>query len=113
MEDPAAAVRAVALTIPSGSVMTYGEIAFATGLHPRQVGRIVGLISESIPWWRILRADGTPATCHGGTAPALLAKEHVPFRGNRVDLRALRQHHAAPPHPSQPPQPPQPPQHPS
>lgn len=97
MEDPAAAVRAVALTIPPGAVMTYGEIALATGLGPRQVGRIVGLLSESVPWWRILRADGTPATCHDGTAPSLLAEEHVPFRGNRVDLRALRQHHAAPP----------------
>ncbi|WP_299300867.1 MGMT family protein [uncultured Brachybacterium sp.] len=97
MEDPAAAVHGVALTIPPGEVMTYGEIAFATGLHPRQVGRIVGLLSESIPWWRIIRADGAPPTCHDGTAPSLLAAEQVPFRGARVDLRALRQHHAAPP----------------
>lgn len=98
MEDPAAAVRAVALTIPRGTVMTYGDIAFATGLHPRQVGRIVGSISESIPWWRIIRADGTPASCHEGTAPALLAQEQVPFRGNRVDLRELRRRLAPPPH---------------
>ena len=90
MEDPAAAVRAVAVTIPPGSVITYGEIAFATGLHPRQVGRIVGSLSESLPWWRIIRADGTPAACHDGTAPSLLAREQVPFRGSRVDLRALR-----------------------
>lgn len=97
MGEPAAAVRAVALSIPAGSVMTYGDIAFATGLHPRRVGRIVGVISESIPWWRIIRADGTPAACHDGTAPSLLVQEHVPFRGNRVDLRALRRHRAAPP----------------
>lgn len=100
MEDPAAAVRAVALTIPPGRVMTYGDIAWATGLHPRQVGRIVGAISQSIPWWRIIRADGAPAICHDGTAPALLASEQVPFRGDRVDLRALRRHRAAPPQPS-------------
>ncbi|RCS76915.1 MGMT family protein [Brachybacterium alimentarium] len=91
MQDPADAVRAVAVTIPPGHVMTYGRIAYATGLHPRQVGRLVGAISETIPWWRVIRADGTPATCHGGTAPALLAQEQVPFTGHRVDLRALRE----------------------
>lgn len=91
MHDPADAVRAVAVTIPPGRVMTYGEIAYATGLHPRQVGRLVGTISETIPWWRVVRADGTPATCHDGTAPALLAQEQVPFTGHRVDLRALRE----------------------
>ncbi|ASK66241.1 cysteine methyltransferase [Brachybacterium avium] len=88
MEDPREAVRAVAATIRPGQVMTYGEIAVETGLHPRQVGRHVAAL-EDIPWWRIVRADGTPATCHGGTAPSLLAQEHVPFRGRRVDLRAL------------------------
>ena len=91
MHDPADAVRAVAVTIPPGRVMTYGEIAYATGLHPRQVGRLVGTIAETIPWWRVVRADGTPATCHDGTAPALLSQEQVPFTGHRVDLRALRE----------------------
>lgn len=89
MEDPREAVRATAVTIQAGEVMTYGEIAVATGLAPRQVGRHVAAL-EDIPWWRIIRADGTPATCHDGTAPALLAREHIPFRGRRVDLRALR-----------------------
>ncbi|ATG52969.1 cysteine methyltransferase [Brachybacterium vulturis] len=88
MEDPREAVRAVAVTLRPGQVMTYGDIAVLTGLHPRQVGRHVADL-EDIPWWRIVRADGTPATCHGGTAPALLAQEQVPFRGRRVDLRAL------------------------
>ena len=90
MREPAEAVRAIAARIPPGSVMTYGDIAVEAGLPPRQVGRIVARISEDIPWWRVIRADGTPATCHDGTAPALLAREHVPFVGGRVDLRALR-----------------------
>ena len=90
MREPEEAVRAIAARIPPGSVMTYGDIAVEAGLHPRQVGRIVARISEEIPWWRVIRADGTPAACHDGTAPALLAREHVPFVGDRVDLRALR-----------------------
>ena len=89
MEDPRGAVRAIAVSIRAGDVMTYGDIAVETGLHPRQVGRHVAAL-EDIPWWRIVRADGTPATCHDGTAHALLEREHVPFRGRRVDLRALR-----------------------
>lgn len=90
MRNAPDAVRAVARTIPAGGVMTYGEIGREAGLHPRQVGRIVARISADIPWWRIVRADGTPAACHDGTAPALLAQEHVPFRGGRVDLRRGR-----------------------
>ncbi|MGO1896696.1 MAG: MGMT family protein, partial [Brachybacterium sp.] len=66
------------------------DIAVETGLHPRQVGQIVARIAEEIPWWRVVRADGTPAACHGGTAPSLLAQEHVPFVGDKVDLRRLR-----------------------
>ncbi len=90
MQRPEDAVRATAAAIPPGRVMTYGEIGFATGLHPRQVGRIVARIADDIPWWRVIRADGTPATCHSNTAPALLAQEGVPFDGNRVDLPRLR-----------------------
>ncbi|QNN82819.1 MGMT family protein [Brachybacterium sp. Z12] len=90
MQSSEDAVRATAVEIPPGRVMTYGDIAVETGLHPRQVGQIVARISEEIPWWRVVRADGTPAACHGGTAPSLLAQEHVPFVGDRVDLRRLR-----------------------
>lgn len=83
-----ARVRDVAAAIPAGEVMSYGEIGSVTGLHPRQVGRIVARIADDIPWWRVVRADGTPPTCHGGTARALLEGEHVPFVGAKVDWRA-------------------------
>lgn len=82
-------VRDIAAMIPAGEVMTYGQIARLAGLNPRHVGRIVSRISNDIPWWRIIRADGTPPACHGGTATGLLRREHVPFRGARVDLHAL------------------------
>lgn len=87
--QPDDAVRDIAAQIPAGQVMTYGEIAQQAGLNPRHVGRIVARIADEIPWWRVVRADGTPPGCHGGTAPARLRAEGVPFADDRVDRRAL------------------------
>jgi methylated-DNA-protein-cysteine methyltransferase related protein len=41
-----------------------------------------------VPWHRVVRADGTLAK--GARQRALLDAEGVPFRGDRVDLRAAR-----------------------
>jgi alkylated DNA nucleotide flippase Atl1 len=41
-----------------------------------------------VPWWRIVRADGSLAK--GSRQRALLDEEGVPFRGDRVDMRAAR-----------------------
>ncbi|MFE1148616.1 MGMT family protein [Streptomyces albidoflavus] len=81
-------VREAVLTIPAGSVASYGEIGRHLGMGPRQVGRAMSLLGEDtgLPWWRVVHADGTPATCHEGRAPALLAEEGTPMRGGRVDL---------------------------
>lgn len=79
-------VRAMVVRIPPGHVAAYGEIGRALGIGPRQVGRAVGLLDDGVPWWRVVHADGAPATCHGGAARALLEAEGVPFRGNRVDM---------------------------
>lgn len=88
--DPVGAVWDVALGIAEGDVMSYGEVGRVVGLDPRHVGRIVSRIADEIPWWRVVRADGTPAACHGGTAQDLLRAEGVPFAGANVDLPALR-----------------------
>ncbi|WP_350310130.1 MGMT family protein [Mycobacterium gallinarum] len=79
-------------TIPLGSVTTYGDIGSRIGVGPRQVGRAVSLLDANVPWWRVVRADGTPATCHGGRARALLIEEGVPFHANgwRVDMNRAR-----------------------
>ncbi|NUV51275.1 cysteine methyltransferase, partial [Streptomyces sp. CAI-78] len=49
-----------------------------------------------LPWWRVVHADGTPATCHEGRAPALLAEEGTPMRGGRVDLGRARHRWGSP-----------------
>ncbi|BDT86062.1 MGMT family protein [Nocardia cyriacigeorgica] len=84
-------VREAVLGIAPGSVASYGDIGRAIGAHPRQVGRAMSLLDEGVPWWRVVHADGTPATCHGGSAPELLAREGIPMRGARVDMERARQ----------------------
>lgn len=90
--DLAGSVRAIVVCIPPGTVATYGDIAAVLAVGPRQVGRAMGMLDEGIPWHRVVHADGTPASCHGGTAPALLRAEATPMLGGKVDMRAARFH---------------------
>jgi alkylated DNA nucleotide flippase Atl1 len=71
--------------IPKGFVRTYGDIDPAA---PRLVGRVLAVTQEKVPWHRVVRADGTVAK--GEKQLALLRREGVPLRGNRVDLRDAR-----------------------
>lgn len=85
-------VREDVHAIPAGSVTAYGDIGKSIGVGPRQVGRAVSLLDANVPWWRVVRVDGTPSTCHGGRARALLIEEGVPFHasGRRVDMDRAR-----------------------
>lgn len=84
--DVVAEVRAMVAGIPPGCVATYGEIGRAVGIGPRQAGRAVSLLDDDVPWWRVVYADGSSATCHDGEARALLEAENVPFRESRVNM---------------------------
>lgn len=56
------AVRGVVLGIPSGTVLSYGDVAELAQLgSPRLAARIMSLgqAGEDVPWWRVVRADGT------------------------------------------------------
>jgi alkylated DNA nucleotide flippase Atl1 len=87
--DVVAEVRAIVVTLQRGCVVTYGEIGRALGIGPRQAGRAVSLLDGDVPWWRVVHADGAPATCHEGAARALLESEGVPFHDDRVDMATL------------------------
>ncbi|MFD4403112.1 MGMT family protein [Nocardia sp. NPDC058499] len=89
-DDLSKAVCAALEEIEPGSVATYGDISRRLGISPRQAGREVGRVPDDVPWWRVLRADGTPAACRGGHAAALLESEGVPMREGRVDLARAR-----------------------
>lgn len=83
-------VRSAVCNIPRGQVASYGDIGVLVDLAPRQVGRAMSELDDSVPWWRVVYADGTPATCHHRTAAELLAAEQTPMAGSKVDMRRAR-----------------------
>ena len=84
-------VREAVAAIPAGSVASYGDIGDRIGAGPRQVGRAMSLLGNGVPWWRVVHADGTPASCHDGRALELLSDEGTPMHGGRVDMKRARQ----------------------
>jgi methylated-DNA-protein-cysteine methyltransferase related protein len=70
---------------PPGFVRTYGDVSPGA---PRFAGTVLHGTTEDVPWWRIVRADGSLAK--GERQRALLDAEGVPFVGERVDMRAAR-----------------------
>jgi methylated-DNA-protein-cysteine methyltransferase-like protein len=59
--DPADAVYEFVRTIPTGKVVTYGQVAqMVTGvaLNPRQVGGIMIISPPDVPWQRVVGAGG-------------------------------------------------------
>ena len=71
--------------VPEGFVRTYGDVSPGA---PRFAGTVLHATDEDVPWWRIVRADGSLAK--GARQRALLEAEGVPFRGERVDMHAAR-----------------------
>ena len=77
--------------IPRGKVMAYGDVAEYIGASSaRMVGRVMALMGGSVPWHRVIRADGSCAERVRERQLALLRKEKVPMRGNRVDMALAR-----------------------
>jgi alkylated DNA nucleotide flippase Atl1 len=92
VSDPAdvdEAVFDVVEQIPPGRVSTYGAVGRLVGIGPRRVARALSLGGGAVPWWRVLRADGTVAEPVRVRQLELLASEGVPMRGGRVDLAAV------------------------
>ncbi len=76
--------------VPPGRVTTYGEIAAALGSGgPRQVGQVMALHGAPVPWWRVVRADGSLPGSHVAEARHAYHEEGTPVRpSGRVDLAA-------------------------
>jgi alkylated DNA nucleotide flippase Atl1 len=72
--------------IPPGFVRTYGDLSPGA---PRFAGAVLSDCDDpALPWHRVVRADGTLAK--GERQRRLLEAEGIPFRGDRVDMRAAR-----------------------
>jgi alkylated DNA nucleotide flippase Atl1 len=75
--------------IPPGRVSTYGAIGRLVGIGPRRVARALAQGGGAVPWFRVVRADGTAAEPVRARQLELLTGEGVPVRNGRVDLRAV------------------------
>lgn len=72
--------------MPPGFVRTYGDVSPGA---PRVAGAVLSACKdETVPWHRIVRADGS--LTQGARQRALLDAEGVPFRGSRVAMSVAR-----------------------
>lgn len=88
-------VLEVVRAIPSGRVMTYGDVAATLGSRAaRAVGQIMARYGSDVPWWRVIRASGRPPVGHEHRALAFYRTEGTPLKGSdddyRVNLSAAR-----------------------
>jgi methylated-DNA-protein-cysteine methyltransferase-like protein len=88
-------VRALVKAIPRGRVATYGQLSelIARRLTPVGVGWALSGCGDTIPWHRVINAQGSIST-KGASAElqrSLLEAEGVPFRPDgTVDLGACQ-----------------------
>ena len=84
MASDADVVLARVRSLRPGTVTTYGDL---TPGAPRRAGAVLSQCDDpTVPWQRVVRADGSLAK--GERQRRLLEAEGVPFRGERVDMRA-------------------------
>ena len=77
--------------IPAGKVLSYGDVAEYVGSRAaRNVGRVMATEGGAVPWYRVLRSDGTCAPHIRAEQLSLLRSEGVPMRGDRIDMAAAR-----------------------
>lgn len=95
--DFAGAVLLVVAAIPPGRVMTYGDVAAELSSRgARAVGRVMATEGSSVPWWRVVRADGRPPAGHERDALEKYRAEGTPLRNAsehssyRLDLAIAR-----------------------
>jgi alkylated DNA nucleotide flippase Atl1 len=92
-EEYAELVLSCVEQVPRGRVTTYGAVAEVVGARlggggPRQVGSVMASYGGPVPWWRVVRADGSLPPSHQGEARQRYLEEGTPLRptGN-VDIR--------------------------
>jgi methylated-DNA-protein-cysteine methyltransferase related protein len=71
--------------VPPGFVTTYGDLCPGA---PRHAGRVLSEAPPRVPWWRVVRSDGSLPM--GEQQLARLRAEDVPISGGRVVMAEAR-----------------------
>jgi methylated-DNA-protein-cysteine methyltransferase-like protein len=96
MDEPSAKAQAVldvVDTIPTGSVMSYGDVAACAGLgSPRFVGHVLARFGDEVPWHRVVMADGSFTPHLAVEQLSLLRAERTPLTADaaRADMTRAR-----------------------
>ncbi len=70
--------------VPPGRATTYGALADVVGFGgPRWVGSVLSRHGAAVPWWRVVRADGSLPASHRREAVARYQAEGTPLRADR------------------------------
>ncbi|MBM7117974.1 MGMT family protein [Archangium primigenium] len=85
------AVRQAVRAIPRGEVRSYAQVALYAGRPgaARGVGRELKTL-EDVPWWRVLRSDGTLAPAVAVEQARRLKAEGVALEGQGTRWRLKR-----------------------
>lgn len=78
--------RSVVADLAVGEVVSYGEVARRAGRRgaARAVGAFLAAHGGGLPWWRVVRADGTLADHKVREQARRLRAEGVEVRNGRV-----------------------------
>ncbi|MBX7114090.1 MAG: MGMT family protein [Myxococcaceae bacterium] len=84
-------VAAVIRAIPKGSTLSYAGVALRANkpLGARQVVRALHTL-KAVPWWRVIRSDGTLAEPVANEQARRLRREGVKVTGQRVYLKTVK-----------------------
>lgn len=82
-------VKQVLRRLKPGELATYGEVAEEAGFPgaARAVGNLLSNNGEDLPWWRVVKADGSLAAGHRKKQVELLKSEGIHVVSNRVGVR--------------------------
>lgn len=81
--------------LSEGEVVSFGDIAQLAGYPKaaRAAGAVLARSADTLPWWRVVYADGHLPTCNPSLQAERLADEGVKLRAFRVIQSPLGRFH--------------------
>jgi methylated-DNA-protein-cysteine methyltransferase-like protein len=80
-------VAAVVSAIPKGQTASYAQVALWAGKPGASRAVVLALQAlGEVPWWRVVRSDGTVAKAMFATQAPKLRREGVQLHGRRVEF---------------------------